>query len=90
MELTNLTELMTLLTTISVGGIGIGALVSFFTNAIKEIFPEKIRPFLPYLIGVIFAFLILGFSTIGWTILAGLFIGAFATGEYRYVNPVEP
>lgn len=92
MELTNLNELILALTTISVGGIGVGALVSFLVNAIKGKFSEGLRPTLPYIIGVIFAFLILGVPSwiyVGWNILAGLFLGAVATGEYRYLNPVK-
>lgn len=91
-DLTSLQTLFLTLLTISFGGISIGTLDSLLVNAIKGFFSDKWSPVLPYIIGVIFGFAILGVPSwiyIGWDFIAGLFIGAVATGGYRYVNPVE-
>ena len=91
-DLNNLQTLFLTLLTISFGGISIGTLVSLFVNAIKGFFSDKWHPVLPYIVGVVIGFAILGVPSwiyIGWDLIAGLFIGALATGGYRYVNPPE-
>ena len=91
-DLSNLQGLFLTLTTLAVGGISIGALDSLLVNAIKDFMDKKYHPVLPYIVGIILGLLIFqvpSLSYIGWDIIAGLFIGALATGGYRYVNPTE-
>jgi hypothetical protein len=76
------------LTTITIGGIGLPVLLVFLTQSLKGLLPEKLvglKPYVPFLLGILMSFVIMGISPIAF--LGGLFLGLVATGEYRMVNP---
>ena len=81
MELLNGVDLLK----ITVGGVGLPVLLVFFTQAIKGFIPEKARPLIPMIVGILFAFLLFGLTVPAF--FGGLALGILANGEYKLAKP---